>query len=120
MFLSQDTLMGRVASVCSLLKRSFVKKNKVAWVKRVTKNLHGPSNYSWTLLGVLCQLTDQGVLSLEKLMGHVCSVPAIPSDFKHFLFGLDKVGRYSGLLGLSLSGKEITHTEDDVEGFLSQ
>lgn len=46
MFVSQDTLMGRVASVASLLKREFVERNKVAWAKRVLKNLHGPSNYS--------------------------------------------------------------------------
>lgn len=53
-------------------------------------------------------------------MSYVCSVPEVPSDFKHFVFGLDRVSRYGRLLGSVLSGKEITHNPDDVESFLAQ
>lgn len=78
MFISQDTVSGRVASVFSLLSKDICTKNRVAWIKRILVNLHGPNAYAGSLLGLLAKFVNTPLLATDRFLSHIIKPDLTP------------------------------------------
>lgn len=116
MFMSGNSLMGRVNIIFSLLSRGIIAKyNIIPWITRsAAQSLHRPGNLNPTLIALWTMLSNKGLLPLEEaLKALISGKDKVFRLAKAILYNAD-VNKIKLALPSLISDKKLILTESNL------